>query len=383
MKFSLALIASAVTSVFATDPIAIEQGSSINGRSKMGKHILSQARRVEEGYYEEDYLFLADFSLKFQGCHHITQWNAEADDEEDVRIMSKRLVRFRLCPANTCTASNAGGCDSGYGDYIIDMNIFIAAWMENKQDVQEYQCEYYAENVCGCDGDDQDDEDTCLYQCYGNNNMQYCDEYKNYQDDDGEQEEAFEVAEYMECANVDFENDDDGEDIEYFLGPYCADQGGKIYLGMFTDDTCTTFADSNGGQTTYRTLAGSSLPYSGETFIDSECYECVEPQDADEQNDGDQQDENEIKQICGEIYQQAGKCEEKISGPMYPNENACTFMEGIKITRTNGTIIRGSSTKNKVAGAFVGIFAVSFVLLGAYVYYLKTKLDRAKINLSD
>merc|ERR1712238_338804 len=154
--------------------------------------------------------------------------NAEADGEEDVRIMSKRLVRFRLCPSNTCTSSNAGGCDSGYGDYIIDMNIFIAAWMENKQEVQEYQCEYYAENVCGCDG--------------------------------GDQEEAFEVEEYMECANVDFENDDDGEDIEYFLGPYCADQGGKIYLGMFTDDTCTTFADSNGGQNTYRTLAGSNLP---------------------------------------------------------------------------------------------------------------------------
>merc|ERR1712238_424947 len=324
-KFSLALIASAVTSVFATDPIAIEQGSSINGRSKMGKHILSQARRVEENYYDEDYLFLADFSLKFQGCHHITQWNAEADGEEDVRIMSKRLVRFRLCPSNTCTSSNAGGCDSGYGDYIIDMNIFIAAWMENKQEVQEYQCEYYAENVCGCDG----------------------------------------------------------EDIEYFLGPYCADQGGKIYLGMFTDDTCTTFADSNGGQSTYRTLAGSNLPYSGETFIDSERYECVEPQDADEQNDGDQQDENEIKQVCGEIYVQAGKCEQKISGPQYPNEKACDYMEGIKITRANGTVIRGSSTKNKVAGAFVGIFAVSFVLLGAYVYYLKTKLDRAKINLSD
>jgi len=387
MKFSLALIASAVTSVFATDPIAIEQGSSINGRSKMGKHLLSQARRVEDAYYEEDYQFLENFSLKFQGCHHITQWNAEADGEEDVRIMSKRLVRFRLCPADTCTSSNAGGCDSGYGDYIIDMNIFIQAWMENKEEVQEYQCERYAENICGCDGDDVDDEDTCLYDCYKSYNMFYCDEYKNYGDDDAVVDE-FEIAEYMECANVDFENDDDGgddanEEVEYFLGPYCADQGGKIYLGMFTDDTCTTFADSNGGQSTYRTLSGSNLPYSGETFIDSECYECVEPKDEEEQNDGDQQDENEIKQVCGEIYQQAGKCEEYISGPLYPNEKSCTFMEGIKITRMNGTVIRGSSTKNKVAGAFVGIFAVSFVLLGAYVYYLKTKLDRAKINLSD
>jgi len=31
----------------------------------------------------------------------------------------------------------------------------------------------------------------------------------------------------------------------------------------------------------------------------------------------------------------------------------------------------------------LGGLAVAFVLLGAYVYYLKTKLDRAKINLSE
>jgi len=58
-------------------------------------------------------------------------------------------------------------------------------------------------------------------------------------------------------------------------------------------------------------------------------------------------------------------------------------MKGIKITRSNGVIISGATNKNKVASAFIGIFAVSFVLLGAYVYYLKTKLDRAKINLQE
>jgi uncharacterized membrane protein (DUF485 family) len=58
-------------------------------------------------------------------------------------------------------------------------------------------------------------------------------------------------------------------------------------------------------------------------------------------------------------------------------------MEGIKIVRKNGTIIQGSSTANKTASIFIGIFVVAFVLLAAYVYYLKTKLDRASINLSE
>ena len=38
---------------------------------------------------------------------------------------------------------------------------------------------------------------------------------------------------------------------------------------------------------------------------------------------------------------------------------------------------------HNVPPVFIGLFACSFVLLGGYVYYLKTKLDRAKINLSE
>jgi Tfp pilus assembly protein PilO len=58
-------------------------------------------------------------------------------------------------------------------------------------------------------------------------------------------------------------------------------------------------------------------------------------------------------------------------------------MEGIKIVRKDGTVITADAKANKTASVFIGIFVVAFVLLSAYVYYLKTKLDRASINLSE
>jgi hypothetical protein len=46
-------------------------------------------------------------------------------------------------------------------------------------------------------------------------------------------------------------------------------------------------------------------------------------------------------------------------------------------------VIRTSTTKkSKGAAIVIGLFTTVAVLLGAYVYYLRTKLGRAKINLS-
>jgi len=379
------LIAAFATSMAV--PSTIEHGGDIGADSTMGMSILSKARRVEQDA-EEDFTWIAGYSLKFQGCHHVTQWNEEADGEDDVRLQTKRLVRFRLCPIDDCAAESGGGCNSGYGDYIIDMNTFIEAYMENKNDVEEYTCEYTKDNVCDCeDSDDKGDDfdrDQCEYNCYADNGLDYC-----IEEEDDDAVDELDVEEYMECANFDVPEDENGrrleednQEDEYYLGPYCAEQGGKIYLGMFTDDTCTTFADEYGGKELYSTLVGQTLPYSSSSLIGTDCFTCLEPKEADEQNDADVEDEDEVKEFCVELYETSGKCEYKL-GSGSPNNNACTYMKGIKITRKNGVIISGVANKNKVASAFIGIFAVSFILLGAYVYYLKTKLDRAKINLSD
>merc|ERR1712151_1231063 len=79
------------------------------------------------------------------------------------------------------------------------------------------------------------------------------------------------------------------EEVEYFLGPYCANNGGDIYLGMFTDDACTNFAadDSTGGTSVYEEIVGDVLPYSysaKQSLVEFKCMSCKEPEDGN--NDG-------------------------------------------------------------------------------------------------
>jgi hypothetical protein len=155
-------------------------------------------------------------------------------------------------------------------------------------------------------------------------------------------------------------------------------------MGMFSDDSCSAFADSKGGLETFAGLTGQELPYGSTNLIDMDCFSCKEPQENN--NDGnDNDDGDEVAEVCETVYSYAGKCETNIDSSVnpYPNTNACNYISGIKIVRKDGTVITADSKANKTASIFIGVFVVSFVLLSAYVYYLKTKLDRASINLSE
>lgn len=378
MKLSLALVASLVTGSAAMHSI-----SEVKADSNFGMDLLSKARRVEENNNNQaqdvDTTWISGYSLKFQGCHHISQWNANADGEEDVKIETKRLARFRLCPSSSCSDTSGAGCSKGFGDYIVDMDTFLATFLDNKQE----ECEYYAENSCGCDG--ADDEQSCKNSCFSNAGMSACIESDQPYYYNGVEVDQVQVEDYAECAQYGgrrrLEDNQNGNGA-YYIGPYCSNNGGSINLGLFTDDTCTQFADDYGGKDTFKSMTGMSLPYSSESIVDIKCYSC---EDAQNQNNNGYYQQAETKEACAEMYTFAGKCETYVSSSAnaYPNENSCNYMEGIKITRSNGIIISGKATKNKVASAFIGIFSISFVALGSYVYYLKTKLDRGSINLSD
>jgi len=400
MKLSLALLVSALGLTTAiktkiskrtTAKKDVTPTATMSATSNVGAKVLSKARRLDDND-EVDYTWVANMSLKFQGCYHTQQWNEEADDEDDVRIATQRLVRFRLCPSDSCTMQNAAGCNEGYGDYIIGMDEYLEAYFEAVQQDQEYNCEYEKEyGDCICEQDDDGfDEEICEYDCYMGKGMEYCVDNNPYNDDEEEEEEEWELNEMAECREYEFDNNNnnrrlDEEEAQYYVGAYCSENGGNIYLGLFTEESCSQFADQYGGRETFATLSyGKSLPYSSSTMVGTECMSCKEPADADENDDGDQQDADEVKESCEQLYEGAGKCESGLSGTVaYPNEYACNFMQGIKIVRKNGAVIRSGGAQNTTASIFIGLFACSFVLMGGYVYYLKTKLDRAKINLSE
>lgn len=366
---------------------------------------MASARKLENSG-AIDFTWVSDFSIKFQGCHHVSQWNDEAYDANDVRIQTKRLVRFRLCPTNTCSASSSSGCHSGYGDYIIDMNTFLGSYYEAVDEYKQFRCQYTTQTLCSCTDDDAKADDfnieACEYECLSKYSMvDFCGA-TNPNDNNQQQKEKFQLANYVQCQQFDFaaqgqQEQQQGEQAEggarqleqdqaqYYIGPYCADQGGSIYLGLFTDDSCSTFADTYGGTSTYKKFTGESLPYGKQSVITMDCLSCKEPEEFN-QDGNDAQDADQVSEMCEQIYSTAGKCESALasSGTVYQaNENACTYISGIKVVRKDGIITQVGSKANKTASIFIGIFVVAFVLLAAYVYYLKTKLDRVSINLAD
>jgi len=389
MKLTLAVLAAALGVSAAKKNIT--PTGSIKASSKVGAKVMSKARRLEQDENEEiDFTWVANMSLKFQGCYHTQSWNDEADGEEDIKISTQRLVRFRLCPTETCSMESASGCDSGYGDYVIGMEEYLESYFEAVEQLQEYNCEYEKDyGDCACDGENQGDdfdEEICEYDCYMGKGMEYCVDKNPYEDDEQEEEEEMELREMAECRQLEVDNGNrklEENEVEYFVGAYCSSSGSSIHLGVFTEETCSQFADEYGGREIYSTLTyGKELPYSQTTMIGSECMACKEPEDADQNNNNDNEDEDQVIESCEQLYEGAGKCEAGLSGSIqYPNNYGCNFMEGIKIVRKNGVVVSGPGSKNTTASIFIGLFACSFLLLGGYAYYLKTKLDRAKVNL--
>jgi len=404
---------------------------NVKADSPLGSKLISSARRLENDD-EIDMSWVVDYSIKFQGCHHVSQWNDDAEDNDQVRIQTKRLIRFRLCPVDSCTLSSSSGCSSGYGDYIIDMSTFLQLYFEAVEEQNQYMCEYTQNTVCYyCENQEYGDDytqDMCLYDCYVKQGVaDICAENNPYDNNNNNNnnnnQDQFQLKDYIACkeadlnverrhrqldeeqqdadenADADADQEEQAEeqqqgddyyqqqqgDVEYFVGPYCAEQGGAINLGLFLDDTCTTFADEKGGSYTYATLSGSSLPYAEKSIITNDCMSCQAVNDGD--NDNNNNNGNaQVSEMCEAIYDSAGKCESQLysSGVVYEaNENACNYIKGIKVVRKDGIITQVGSKANKTASIFIGIFVVAFVLLAAYVHYLKTKLDRVSINLAE
>jgi len=394
--------------------IILEQtAGEITSFSSLGASIISSSRRLsssdrilaedddedqddEQEEEEEDYLWLQNYALKFQGCQHIKQWNPDVDEEDDVRIKTKRLVRFRLCPLTTCSSRSSMGCAKGYGDYVVDMAIYVSAYREAISKQEEYKCQIYLYQRCNCQNNGDDDYyDNCVNECFRNGKKYECIEDEGYYDNNEQEKERREINKYFEdgCREFEYNNENRGRYLEdevdtFYIGSYCADQGGKIYLGMFTDDTCTIFADKNAGRSTYRMLTNRDLPYSTNTMVGGECVNCLEQErvngEQDRNDENDDKKEIRITDGCLTPYQMAGKCEtnmkDKYGGPSSKNENGCYYIEGIKLVRRNGIIDTSFTRPDKIVSFFIFLFAVSFVLLGAFIYYLRMKLGM-KINL--
>lgn len=193
-------------------------------RPKNLKNILSKAtphgRKLEDG----DEPDLSSYSIKFEKCQAVRQWSAEenqgnggnADEIDDILEMN-RFVIFKLCPNSSCS--------SNYGEYIINLDEYLAEVVAYYQEVQEAMCDACDEN---CQNDENNgrrldvDCDSCVDECDKIENME----------DNG----YLEASDYVECVQLDAGDDDN---VQYYAAAMCASNGEKVKIGVFEDDACS------------------------------------------------------------------------------------------------------------------------------------------------
>lgn len=364
----------------------------------------------------------ANYSIRFEKCATSTDYyggyfggNNDNNDNQQYNyngVYEQRLVHFKLCPTDSC----GSGCTGG--DYVMDMTEFVQAYTEYKIEAQEQECENVAEN-CYCEN--ANDDEACEVQCYINAGIyDQCVENDN-QNNNGQQEEEFELEEALECAELEVDEDaanyyayqnggngDNGnyynngqnnqqQEMQFFVGPYCSADGKSVLLGVFMDEVCS-YAAAEGIYEKFN--YGKALPYSSESIISNECISCMQPADDDNNNqnnnqnynNGDDnynynynqnQEEPEVLEVCERLYEDAGKCESNLDVyGLYPNTLACDFISGLKASGKTRIFSAFAQMKpSATASVLAGLFAVSTLLLGGVSYHFHKKLQRQSVNL--
>jgi hypothetical protein len=306
---TLCLAAAASANPFRPASKANPKASYMNKLVKSAK----ATRRLDQ---EMD---LTAYSVKFSQCQFVKTYNDElADDEDSTTVLAtQRFVIFRLCPVDSCST-----CDTGFGEYVIDLDTYLQATVEYQQDLQESMCEACdecAQEAEAAEGEDEAAEDggrrrlavdcsTCYDECQKIENM----EENGYVD----------ATNFLECAMI-YDPEDDGKSALY-AGPTCASYGTKIKIGVFIDENCNTIDASKDVEDYLKDGDGYQMKLSHAllktTYAEDSCMSCIDVDDNDA--DGNAAETNEL---CQGLYEEAAKCEDShgFTGGynMYANNN--------------------------------------------------------------
>ena len=195
MKFSAFTLLSLLVGASASVESMLRVDRDISADSTFGRALLDKATVVEHARSlannnNQQGAFMYKYSIKYLGCSSIVQINGEEgggnNKNQGSMLYTKHLVRFALCPSDSCSS-----CPNG-GQYVVNMQDFVDAYTEAKLTAQEATCENIREN-CYCNGQYNDDQ-TCENQCYSDAGHNECIQYEG--------QDAFEVQRYLECAGT-------------------------------------------------------------------------------------------------------------------------------------------------------------------------------------
>jgi hypothetical protein len=101
-------------------------------------------RNLENDDAIEQYgLNLTNYALKYVGCQNIHTYSDElAEDGDSGTVLEmNRFVIIRLCPRDLCSNYNEFGCNSGFGDFVISMEEYLAAMADSYFNQYQEYCE--------------------------------------------------------------------------------------------------------------------------------------------------------------------------------------------------------------------------------------------------
>lgn len=318
-----------------------------------------QAQQEEDW---DDFGFEVDqYSVKYTGCSAIKTYSDEQAEDGNV-IQAKRFVVFRLCPSDTCNKYTTEGCSEDYGEYVLEMGDYLETMAQYQEERNQNYCEYceacvdaqmgnnnnrrrldQGDDAAAADGDDAaaaDGDDAvaaqgddafvdCYEVCSDYNSI--CNENNNQAngDDAQEQQEEVNIQEFFECVGV--QNENNGN--QYFLGPHCDNDGFTIVIGLYSDEECNTYIghEYDVYQATGIDLSEVDMSF----FYPHDCYSCQENVSKPylccgasiatscsnahylslvaqefqwENNDEDNQDEDNVNEMCENLYMGSAKC---------------------------------------------------------------------------
>ena len=340
-----------------------------------------QGRKLDDGtavadYFEYD---LSQFSLRFEQCQYIKMYDDELaeDNNYDSPLATRHFVVFRLCPSDSCDTCEV------YGTYTLGVQDYLQFTSEYQKQDLEAMCESCDES---CDGD-VDNCSGCGKTCYLFENLE----------DSG----YIDASQYVECQVFEVQNNDDanaaaGDDgannNALYIGPRC-DSGSSIVIGLFSDENCAVPLDDMdveevlGAKLSYHLLQHTSSNNS------PVCLSCAEGVYA-EDDDKDAADEDNVNEMCEELYNSAAKCETETgitNGFIQSNRDeqdyenqvenefmACTFIQSliwksyteegeINFQAQQDVIVRQVTHTQKVSFGLLSAFFA--VLLGLLLYY--------------
>lgn len=320
-----------------------------SANSQAGRDLIASSTLVDgsRSVEQDNEDFLGLYSIKFIDCRTVSQWKGDTEDKGDTssQITETKLVRYRLCPTSSCSSKTSTGCTSKYGDYIVDISTFIYNYL-SAQALLNQSIKSQCQNECSNNSNTYCTEE-CFSRYGGRTVMTYL-----------ENGASFDPRNYATCSAY----------KDYYLAPYCSTDAKSIYLGIYADNECAEF--SSCGTSCFKSTYGFKLPFADTSVLSHNCVSCSSNYISQHFGGNGNYNYGTIA-TCEELYTNSGKCETRMS-ISYPNESACTYIQGLHKIQQNG----GSYTKNvrrsKGASVAIGLISFTSILLGFYVQYLST-----------